>query len=173
MTHETGLWRIEARKYDQRLHYTLPARLIEDDGERVRLRCDAGFVLDHRTRGWLRPLQRRSDMIFWRERWYNVYLNYDDQGQPGHYYCNVGLPPIVNGASVTFVDLDLDMRFWPDGRYEVLDEDEFRAHNCRYGYTRDVREGAMDALRDLMRLWRDRQPPFDGSWWDVPGCEPG
>ena len=36
------LWTIESRKYDQHLHYRLPAYLIEDDGDRLWFQAQMG-----------------------------------------------------------------------------------------------------------------------------------
>jgi protein associated with RNAse G/E len=155
------LWQIEARKYDGSLHYTLPAHLIEDDGERLWVRSQPGGPLHHVTRGWTRPITRPSDMFFWRGRWYNVYLNYDDDGLFNHFYCNAGMPPVLSDHAISFVDLDLDVQIWPDGRYAVLDEDEFLAHAAQFAYPAEVQRGARQAVEALLALWRAKTPPFD------------
>lgn len=155
------LWHIDAYKYDQRLHYTLPAHFMHDDGDLLWLRAEAGMLLRHVTRGFARPMRRRSDMYFWRDAWYNVYLNYDDAGHLSHAYCNVGLPPTITEQTVSFVDLDLDIRFWPDGRIEVLDEDEFADHARQFNYPPEVQRRARAVLDQLVARWHDRTPPFD------------
>ncbi len=155
------LWTIEARKYDQSLHYVLKADLVEDNGERLWFRAQPGTLLHHVTRGWQRPLGYASEMIFWRGLWYNVYFNYARAGMPDHFYCNVGLPPAISDTTLTFVDLDLDVRIFLDGRFEILDADEFAEHSARYGYPKDVRDNASLAVLDILNLWRKRQPPFD------------
>lgn len=43
------------------------------------------------------------------------------------WYCNVGTPPLEGDAVLSFDDLLLDVLVYPDGRYAVLDEDEFAA----------------------------------------------
>ncbi|MBN1203159.1 MAG: DUF402 domain-containing protein [Anaerolineae bacterium] len=157
------LWRIVARKYDQSLHYTLPAYLKHDDGARLWFCAQIGGEIRHITRGKNWIMQRRSDMLFWRGRWYNIYLNYDHDGTFKHYYCNVGLPPVLADCTITFVDLDLDVRFYPDGHHEVLDEDEFIEHSARYNYPGDVRRTAWQTVAELIAMWRARIPPFDGA----------
>jgi hypothetical protein len=68
-------WHLEARKYDQRLHYRMPVHLIEDDGERLWLHASPGTPIDHVTRGIKYAGQHASDMFFWRDRWYNIFVN--------------------------------------------------------------------------------------------------
>lgn len=154
------VWQLEARKYDRRLHYSLPATLVHDDGERLHFRVEPGVIIDHRTRGEQLPTRWMSDMFFWRERWYNVYANCSQAGQINHFYCNAGLPPTLTGTTLSFVDLDLDVRIFPDGHYDILDEDEFAAHAVEFGYPPDVQRGARQALEDVLALWRAGAPPF-------------
>lgn len=145
------VWQIEALKFDRRLHYTLPAHLLDDDGTHLWFRAQSGGLIDHITRGKQFTIRHPSDMIFWRERWYNVYVNYTDDGELSHFYCNVGLPPELSGRTLRFVDLDLDVQIWPDGRYSVLDEEEF-ASMPRCSATRSRRS------RPRARPWRTSWP---------------
>jgi protein associated with RNAse G/E len=157
----TTPWHIEARKYDQSAHYTLPARLIEDDGQRLWFHATVGSPIEHHTSAKTFPLRYASDMFFWREHWYNVYVNREPDGTLHHFYCNVGLPPTVHDSTLVFVDLDLDVYILPNGACRVLDTDEFRAHSIRYGYPPEVRRTACEAVLDVLILWRAHQPPFD------------
>ncbi len=49
-------------------------------------------------------------------------------------YIDIITPPTWSGATVTMVDIDLDIVRWSDGRVEVVDEDEFADHLARYDY---------------------------------------
>src|ERR1043166_9277883 len=71
------VWQILSLKYNQQPHYTWPAALIDDDGERLRLSTVIGGLLVHYTRGFEEAQVLRSDLTFWRERWYNVFTNYN------------------------------------------------------------------------------------------------
>lgn len=155
-------WHILARKYDGSEHYRLPARLVAATGDSLTFVTPIGGRILHQVRGQ-QTIQRESDLIFWRAEWYNVYLNHADDGSLDHAYCNITLPPVISDAEKTlvFVDLDLDVRVWPDGRYAILDMDEFRAHGEQYQYPPDVRRRAYEAVLDILIRWRARQYPFD------------
>jgi hypothetical protein len=155
------IWQIAAQKYNQNPHYTMPVQLVEDDGERLWFHAPPGSVLAHHTRGQTFTFARQSDMYFWRGRWYNVYVNRDPDGTLQHFYCNVGLPPVITDSTLTFVDLDLDVQISPGGACQILDADEFRAHSVAYAYPPDVRRAAWQAILDIIALWRARKPPFD------------
>lgn len=158
------VWQIEALKFDRRLHYTLPAHLLDDDGTHLWFRAQSGGLIDHITRGKQFTIRHPSDMIFWRERWYNVYVNYTDDGELSHFYCNVGLPPELSGRTLRFVDLDLDVQIWPDGRYSVLDEEEFAEHAALFGYPLATQQAARQAVEDILARWRARLSPFNWPW---------
>lgn len=159
------LWRIDVYKYDGRLHMTLPAHFMDDDGSRLWLRTSLGGEVRHVTRGKSWAITRPSDMIFWRERWYNVYVNYDEAWQFRNFYCNVGLPPEIRDGGVSFVDLDLDVQIWPDGRTDLLDVDEFDAHKVQFGYPAAVQRAAQEAVEGVLALWRAGAEPF--AWYNT------
>jgi protein associated with RNAse G/E len=153
-------WKILSLKYDQKPHYTWPANFIEDDGERLYLRSVLGGVLTHYTRGFEEPQKLPSDLTFWRDRWYNVFVNYDADYSIRNFYCNVGMPPIIASNLVTFVDLDLDVRVYPDGSYDLLDEDEFAVHRVHYNYPEWVQQRAWQAVDEIIALAAAHEGPF-------------
>jgi protein associated with RNAse G/E len=154
-------WHLEARKYDQRLHYRMPVHLIEDDGERLWLHAPPGTPIDHVTRGKKYAGQHACDMFFWRDRWYNIFVNRHPGGALDYFYCNVGLPPVIHDTTLSFVDLDLDVEVYPNGSFCVVDVDEFKIHSQKLGYPPDVRRAACEAVLDVIILWRARRSPFD------------
>lgn len=157
-------WHIEARKYDGTLHYTLPAHLVEDDGQRIWLHTPTGTPLHHVTRGFERPMRHASELLFWRGTGYNIYANYAPGGALDYFYCNVSLPPHIDGTTLTFVDIDLDVAIRPDGTVSLLDADEFAAHCARYGYPRKVQRDAWHAVLAIFAHWHARRPPF--NWFE-------
>jgi len=65
---------------------------------------------------------------YYADRWYNIFEIYDrDDGALKCWYCNVSYPAEFEDGTVAFRDLALDLLVFPDGRQEVLDEDEFAA----------------------------------------------
>jgi protein associated with RNAse G/E len=154
-------------KFDGALNYFWPARVVQED--------TAGFI-------WATPagapFTRPNRVIavphdwlgrVWYDRWYAVdaSLTPPTRGaEPGtlvHYYCNLGMPGAWEGDVFRYVDLDLDVQIFPDGRHELLDEDEFAAHQVRYGYPADVIAATERAARDAIALARAGAAPFDGS----------
>lgn len=58
-------------------------------------------------------------------RWFSIWQIGGTYQRPlKGWYCNVCTPFVLEGGTLTFTDLVLDVFVHPDGRYEVLDEDE-------------------------------------------------
>jgi len=93
---------------------------------------------------------------FYADRWYNVFEIYDrDDGKFKGWYCNIGYPAVIDGDTVSYIDLVLDLWVAADGTQSVLDEDEFLASPI------DVmtRAQALLALEELKRKFVNEKPP--------------
>ncbi|NWG35400.1 MAG: DUF402 domain-containing protein [Chloroflexi bacterium] len=93
---------------------------------------------------------------FYSDRWYNIFEIYDrDDGKVKGWYCNVGMPAVIEDGVVSYVDLALDLWVSADGRQAVLDEDEF----AELALDGDVRESAQKGLEKLKRHFETKNPP--------------
>jgi uncharacterized protein len=86
---------------------------------------------------------------FYTNRWYNIFEIYDrnDKKIKG-WYCNIGFPAEIKEDSLSYVDLELDLVVFPDGKQLVMDEDEFNA----LPLTEKERRQAKAALAELQAL---------------------
>lgn len=80
----------------------------------------------------------RSLEIFYFDRWYNYFIFYEPGGEFRNFYVNIALPPKISSSAVDYVDLDIDIIVWKDGKVVVLDEEEFGANAAIYGYPPEV-----------------------------------
>ena len=92
-----------------------------------------------------------SKEYYWLDRWYNIF-RFNDR-----FYCNVTQPPSFDGATLTYVDLDIDVLVESDFSYQVLDLEDFE----NYSYPADVKQKARQALAELINLVEARSFPFD------------
>ncbi len=86
-------------------------------------------------------------------RCYNVFHIVDAHGRPKGWYCNVTKIPTIDHTGITFVDLALDLFAHPDGRYTVLDQEEFDAA-AEQDYAPDDSAQARVAIEELIDLAR-------------------
>jgi len=93
---------------------------------------------------------------FYSDRWFNIFEIYDrDDGQIKGWYCNVGMPAVIEAGVVSYIDLALDLWISADGRQSVLDEDEFE--ELKLDAT--LSASAMNGLEELKELFKTNRPP--------------
>lgn len=94
----------------------------------------------------------RSVEYFPAGKWYSVFVFYLPDGQLRNFYCNISLPIKILGNRIEMVDLDIDIAVWPDGRVQMLDEDEYAENIERLLYPEYVILGVDSAVRELLEL---------------------
>ncbi len=103
-------------------------------------------------------LQRGDRFVetFYADRWYNVFAVYDGECLKG-FYCNITRPArFDDGGHIYAEDLALDLVVYPDGRWQVMDEEEFSALPLAAG----EQQQALRALAELQSLAARREGPF-------------
>jgi uncharacterized protein len=159
--------RLRSLKYDGSLNYEWPARLLWEDPGGFIWHTSAGMPFTRPTGVSAVPYDWVGRV--WYDRSYMVdasLLPPDVAGHAGivhHYYCNLGTPGLWESDVYRYVDLDLDVVIFPDGRHLVVDEDEFAAHAVRFGYSDDVIAATRQAVEDTLALARSGAHPFDGT----------
>jgi protein associated with RNAse G/E len=94
---------------------------------------------------------------FYADRWYNIFEIYDrDSKQLKGYYCNVGMPAVIEDGTVSYVDLALDLWVNEDGLQTVLDEEEFK----ELALDQPTRERGLAALDELKNRFKQNKPPY-------------
>jgi uncharacterized protein len=60
---------------------------------------------------------------YYTDRWYNIFAVHDrDDGNVKGWYCNIGKPAVVENATVSYVDLALDLWVSTGGALKGLEE---------------------------------------------------
>ena len=91
---------------------------------------------------------------YYSNRWYNIFEIHDrDDDILKGWYCNIGMPAIIEDGVVSYVDLALDLWISVNGKQTVLDEDEFE----NLGLSDDLRAGALKGLEELKKLFAQRR----------------
>ena len=118
-------------------------------------RCwNKGFVLEETDSHFIvvnnRTLVIESDGRKWhtrepaicyfpKDRWFNVICMIRKNGV--HFYCNIASPTLYDGEALKYIDYDLDLKVFPDYKYKILDEEEYKMHKEQMGYSeRENRE---------------------------------
>jgi protein associated with RNAse G/E len=144
---------------------SIKVRKLRPDGSEVFswegavLRCDsegivlrAEFNVDVVELGF--TTFRRGDVFvefyYW-DRWFNVFQISAADGTLKGWYANLGQPAVLDAPKneLLYVDLALDVWAAPDGKYLVLDEDEFAALLTERA---DLSEGSERGRTELIEL---------------------
>ena len=128
-------WRYDGRVLEQNEHSIL-----------IEARFNRSDLLFHDV-----PLRENDRFVerYYADRWYNIFAIHDkDDDQLKGWYCNVTNPAEFTPGRIAYVDLALDLLVYPDGRYLILDEDEF----AELDLDRETTEKARQALDQLIRL---------------------
>jgi hypothetical protein len=149
--------RLEVLKHDIHGHVTwqYAARLRERGPHHINL--EAFFDKDDFP--FLDLVLKKGDRFvetYYDNRWYNVFAIFDrDNGEFKGWYCNLSRPAALGVSRVHWVDLELDLWVWPDGRRAVLDQDEFDALALAPAERAEV----VRTLLDLERAFEKGGPP--------------
>ncbi len=102
------------------------------------------------------------EFYYW-ARWYNVFQVGSADGTLKGWYANVGWPAELdtsgNRAELRYVDLALDVWSDPDGRFQVLDEDEYAELVAKGALSAEAQAGAAEGRAALVALAAARTLP--------------
>ncbi len=149
---------LRATKFDGTPHWLQPFRVVADDGNLLITSYRARTPI-YTSRGEFRS-PYDSIVYFWRDRWYNVFRLSRPGCPTALWYCNVTTPPTFDGCQIGYIDLDLDVKVYPSGCIELLDEEEFESHRLKYGYPNELVARARAAAAEITALARERRFPF-------------
>jgi protein associated with RNAse G/E len=149
-----------ARKYDGNVRRHWSGALASSSGSLITVLATFSETVEHNDIGTI-PAGTVSFEHFWTDRWYNVFRFSDPDGSERAIYANIAMPARFDGTTIDYVDLDIDVIRWPDGRVEVLDRDDFERNSARFGYPDDVILAAETALSELLALTEQREFPFN------------
>lgn len=135
--------------------------LIHDDGELI-VSC-APFRPSASLRAQVPQLADREYRAIWSValgEWHDLGKVYDLAGELVGYYCDIICPPRRTAMGLEIDDLFLDLWVSPDGRYLILDEEEFSEALARGWLDASTAARAREELDKLVALAESgRFPP--------------
>lgn len=153
---------VRKRKYDGTTRYEWPGDLIHAVGDdwlvvlhdSARHRKDPPSPFE--TAGFgIHSIGLRSPLtvLHW----------FDELGRLVDAKCDAALPAELNGRTIDFVDLDLDVIVLPGGHHYIRDRDVFEERARALSYPPDVRRAAWCGILRALRAVRRSRFPFDGT----------
>jgi protein associated with RNAse G/E len=146
-------------KYDGTEHRRWRAQISRIESPLIVLDARFEEEIKHPLLGTVAP-GTLSIEYYWLDRWYNIFRFIQPTGELRNFYCNVNVPPILEGNILSYIDLDMDILVAPDLSYTILDEDEFSDNVARFKYPDEVIRRSKEALEQLINLIEKRAFPF-------------
>ena len=150
---------VHVLKHDGSEYRRWKATLNRREGDSIVL--DAEFDLDvsHELLGEIKRSTKTVE-YYWLDRWYCIFRFLTDDGRTRLWYCNINTPPELDGETLSYIDLDIDILVQPDFSFQVLDEDEFETNAKLFGYSDHERSRAQQAVEELIAMIDGRHFPF-------------
>jgi protein associated with RNAse G/E len=156
------------RKFDGSMHRRAIEWHLGEDEWGTWLGVPVGTEVEYVSAGITRADEHRGVRLIPRGGWFTALFFAPTREL--EMYCDITAPATWTGtARVTMVDLDLDVTRTHRGEVDLLDEDEFAAHQVSYGYPAEVISQAAAAAQQVFDACRNRTEPFGShyvSWFD-------
>ena len=150
---------VRVLKHNGAEHRRWNATLSRREGDLIVLDAEFDVDVSHESLGEIKRTTKTVE-YYWFNRWYNVFRFLKDDGSTRLWYCNINTPPELNGGTLTYIDLDIDILVQPDFSFQVLDEDEFETNAGLYGYSPEEKISARSAVDELIGMIEQHHFPF-------------
>lgn len=154
---------IQSYKHNGTLHRVWESSLVLKGTETIVIGAnDRTQVRESDGRTWM--TREPAICYFHSEKWFNVIGMIRTDGI--HYYCNISSPFVYDEEALKYIDYDLDIKVFPDMTYELLDVDEYEAHQRLMGYPLALDKILKDNLNSLKHWIHQRKGPFAPDFVD-------
>ena len=150
---------VRVLKYDGSEHRRWSASIERQEGSLLVLDATFDEEINHDLIGTI-ARGTISTEYYWLDRWFNIFRFSAPDGRLQCYYCNINIPPVLDGEVLSYIDLDIDILVQPDLSYRVLDLEDFEINAARFAYSIEVRQNVQTALTELRALIDSRTFPF-------------
>src|SRR5690606_24586168 len=151
---------IHSYKHDGSLHRVwLSTFIIDDNMDYLVTGNQATKVIEHDGRSWY--TKEPAICYFFEKEWFNIIAMLKKDGI--HFYCNISSPYVFDGEAIKYIDYDLDIKVFPNGKMILLDQKEFDENANLMHYSDDVRKIILNAMESLKGWIKEKHLPFDKS----------
>ncbi|ALV23427.1 hypothetical protein ASO20_02065 [Mycoplasma sp. (ex Biomphalaria glabrata)] len=105
---------------------------------------------------------RTKELAIWflpKNEWFNILAIIHDNDIS--WYCNLATPIVYDGEVLKYIDYDIDLKVFENGKYAIKDLDEFFEHKENYNYHLKICEKIENNLIDLVKKIREQTHFFN------------
>lgn len=149
---------IQSFKHDGSLHRTWSKGfVIESNEQQTVVVTNKTWVIESDGRKWF--TREPAICFFYPNLWFNIITMIRKTGI--YYYCNLASPSLYDGEAIKNIDYDLDIKLYPNGEYEILDEDEYLEHSRCMEYPEDIKMIVESQMEELIKRIKNMTDPFN------------
>lgn len=141
---------VNSRSYDGAIRRSWKCELVERRDPLILFVGKFDADVEHSDLGLIEK-GTISYEYYWLDRWYNIFRFHTPDGNLRNFYCNISMPPRFADDVLDYVDLDIDVLVWPDGRHVVLDLDDYQVSCRTLGYPPEVKDKVEETLQVLLQ----------------------
>lgn len=151
---------IHSYKHNGKIHRAWDeAVLIEETDDYIVFGNERTLVTESSGTRW--RTKEPAIMYFFKDCWYNVIAQIKKDGV--HYYCNIATPYIIEENTIKYIDYDLDLKIFSNGRFKILDEREYEYHKNLMGYSYLLDKSIRLGLNELIGRYKKNDIVFDAD----------
>ncbi|ALZ88307.1 nucleoside tri-diphosphate phosphatase [Aerococcus urinaeequi] len=155
---------VKSYKHDGSLHRTWRDSMVLKTSDQSIIACnDHTLVVDFDGRRWV--TREPALLYFHKHYWFNIITMIRPNGIS--YYCNLASPYVLDDEALKYIDYDLDIKIFPDGKRKLLDVDEYKDHRQLMGYSSDIDAILKDNVQELVRWINEEKGPFSKEYVDI------
>lgn len=132
-------------------------KVLYEEDDKIIIMNDKARVTEVDGRKW--KTREPALIFFYKNKWYNIIVQFKEKGI--FYYCNIASPYIIEEKTLKYIDYDLDLRVFPDGTYNILDQTEYDYHKMQMDYPKEIDDITNDAMNELIDMCINKIGPFD------------
>ena len=113
-------------------------------------------VIESDGRSW--HTKEPAICYFYNDLWFNIIGMLKKDGV--YFYCNLSSPYLYDGEAIKYIDYDLDVKVYPDGRYILLDEKEYETHLDLMSYPEEIQGIISEQIKLLIEKIEKKEKHF-------------
>ncbi|MFV0499285.1 MAG: DUF402 domain-containing protein [Bacilli bacterium] len=132
------------------------AKVIEVDDKKIVVCTKNTKVVESTKRVWY--TKEPAILYFFYKEWFNVIAMLRNDGV--YYYTNISSPCVFDNGAIKYIDYDLDLKTFKNGKYKIMDINEFYCHKFSMEYSRKIEKIAFETLDYVINLYKKNVFPF-------------
>lgn len=152
---------IHAYKHNKKIYKQWSRlKVLNNDPNFLILATESSSVVERWYKSWW--TKEHLLVFFYKNHWFNIFATLKENGEV-IYYCNISSPFLKYDDVVMYIDYDLDVKVFADGRSKVIDINEYINRKEYFKYPKRLQKIIEKELEILQDMIEKKEGPFDSN----------